>query len=266
MKFSSLAVIILFLANFSLAQGDWKTKNFETWTKQDVETILNNSDWSKSQKILLRDFNESFIDSRTQANTPVIGDVGVIRENEINIVREQNSKIETISPKTEFIFTLRLRSSMAIRLALIRKNELETDMTKLTKEEIDLFKKKQRGLFDCPGCVENYVLTLSAKSNENKNFDPIYKIFANAKFDELKKYIYLLNDKGEKREMTHFVAPKAPTEEAYFFFSRLDEKQQPLFNIESKFLFFNSTNNSLKTVTNFKIGIKPIIVGEKVDF
>ncbi len=40
------ALILLFVSPL-VAQEDWKTKDFDKWDRQDVETILNNSAWVK---------------------------------------------------------------------------------------------------------------------------------------------------------------------------------------------------------------------------
>ena len=44
----------------------------------------------------------------------------------------------------------------------------------------------------------------------------------------------LANEKGEKRELIHFVAPKSQADDAVFFFSRFNEKGQPLITAASK--------------------------------
>lgn len=263
MKLFSLAAIILCFSIFSFAQSDWKTKNFDTWTMQDVDAVLNKSEWIKSQEIRLN--YEGTEQVSAGSYLPGVFSAG---NSGTGTARTSSNTIKqgTVSPPLVFIFTMRLRSSLAVRLALIRKNQLETDTTKLTKEEIDLFNKKQRGLYDCPACAENYVVTLTSKSNENKNYDAVFTTFKNATFEELKSYIYLKNEKGEKREMTHFVAPKVAGEEAIFFFKRYDEKGNPLFAKDSKEISISFTNNEVNSVANFKLDIKPIIIGEKVDF
>src|SRR5205085_1223158 len=110
----------------------------------------------------------------------------------------------------DFTVTLRLRSSMAIRLALIREEQLQTDVKALNNDDLTLYNKRQKGLYECPACVENYVVTVTSRSKENKNYDAIYTLFASAKLEELKRFIYLQNEKGEKRELVHFTPPKVP--------------------------------------------------------
>ena len=123
-------------------------------------------------------------------------------------------------PPTDFTFTLRLRSGTPIRLALVRQKEIEEDFSKLKGEARSAFIQKYRGLVECPACTENYVLTLSSKSKSNPGADAVYTAFGGAKLADLQRYIYLQNDKGEKRQLAYFVPPKAPGEEAVFFFPR----------------------------------------------
>lgn len=259
-----LLVSLVFVTN-SLAQENWKTKDFDKWDKQDVETILNKSDWVKNQEVRLQ-----YSPSQTVAAGSFLpGVAGVAGDLSGNAAARSGANTVnqgSIAPSVDFTFTLRLRSSLAIRLALIRQAQLETNLEKLSKEERELFNKRQVGLYECPACADNYVLTFTSKSKENKNYDAVFAAFANARLDELKTYIYLQNERGEKRELVHFVPPKVPGDEAVFFFKRFDEKGNPLFTKESRYLVFNTTKNDVNTVTNFKIDIAPLVIGDRVDF
>ncbi len=247
-------VLIFSLGSLISAQEAWKTKNFDQWTKADVEDILNNSSWVSKQEVRL---------SYDPTSVSVAGSVTP----NIGLNNPMTIQQGAIAPAVDFTFTLRLRSSMAIRLALIRRDQLETDVKKkLTDKEFETYKARQKGLYECPGCVDNYVLTLSSSSRQNKNYDAVYSSFQKAQLDQLKRYIYLINDKGEKRELVNFVPPKAPGEEALFFFTRFDEKGNLLFTKESKYLILNFANNEVSTSVNFRFDITPLIVGERVDF
>ncbi len=250
-----LSLFLLFVSSLA-AQEDWKTKDFDKWDKQDVEAILNNSAWVKNQEVRLH------LEASPQVSA---------REVQQNISAAPTAARETVgtgtlTPGIDFTFTLRLRSSLAIRLALIRKNQLETNVEKLSAKDLELFNQRQKGLYECPACAENYVVTVSSKSRENKGADAIFTTFANARFEDIKRYIYLQNDKGEKRELVHYTPPKVPGDEAVFFFKRFDDKNNLLFTKDSKYLILNLTNNQVNTATNFKIAIAPLIIGDKVEF
>ena len=263
-KILFLFLIGLFFCSQVCGQEDWKAKDFDKWDARDVEAILNNSSWVRKQEVRLS--YEATIQSIAGSGDPNVSNAGT--EVSQGIQRDATNTVNqgSIQPAVDFTFTVRLRSSMAIRLALIRKNQLETDTKSMTKEQLENFSKKQRGLFDCPACAENYVVTLSSKSKQNKNFDAIYTSFGNARLADIKRYIFLQNDKGEKRELVHFVAPKAPGDEAIFFFKRFDDQSLPLFNLTSKYLVLNLTKDEVNQITNFKIETAPLIVGDKIDF
>lgn len=265
MKKILFLILVCAAASVASAQDDWKSKNFDDWTKADVSKILNDSAWVKNQEVRMQyGGRPSAVAGAVTPKVAAAGGATSAAGAAISTVNTVNQG--GIQPAIDFTFTLRLRSSMAIRLALIKKNQLETDLEKLSKKELELYDQRQVGLYQCPACEQNYVLTLTASSRENRNFDPVFTAFGNAQIEELKKYIYLLNDRGEKRRLVHFTAPKAPGDEAVFFFERLNGKNAPLFTKDSKHLIFNVTRNEVNTAANFKIDIAPIVVGEKVDF
>ncbi len=259
-----LFLLTIFICSSVFGQEEWKSKNFDLWDAKDIETILNKSAWVKSQEVRLQ--YEAAKNVVAGSFATGVSSVGGITGQGVQRDDKNTVKQGSIQPAIDFTFTLRLRSSMAIRLALIRKNQLEIDTKSLTKEQLNDFNKKQRGLFDCPACAENYVVTLSSKSKENKNFDAIYASFGNAQLADIKRYIFLQNDKGEKRELVHFVVPKSPGDDAIFFFKRFNDKGVPLFNAINKYMILNLTKDEVNQITNFKIETAPLIVGDKIDF
>lgn len=256
--------MILMTAAASLGQENWKTKNFDQWTKADVERILNDSAWVQKREVRLQYSPTSNV--AAGSFLPGVASAGGFSGNASSRVAGNTVKQGNIQPAVDFTFALRLRSSMAVRLALVRQMQLATDTEKLSETDFEEYKKKLTGLYQCPACADNYVIALTSSSKENKNYDAVYTAFSGARIEELKTYIFLKNERGEKRELVHFTPPKAPGDEAIFFFRRLDEKGKPLFTKNSKSIIFNTTKNEVNSVTNFKLNVAPLVVGEKVDF
>jgi hypothetical protein len=228
------------------AQELWQ-KSASDWSKEETEKILNKSPWAVSQELRIQ----------YQGGLRPVAGTG-------NIVA---GMVESgTEPPTDFTFTLRLRSGTPIRLALVRQKEIEENFEKLKGEARSAFIQKYRGLVECPACAENYVLTLSSKSKSNPGADAVYTAFGGAKLADLKRYIYLQNEKGEKRELAHFIPPKAPGEEAVFFFPRFDDKGKLLFTTDNKYMVFNITKDEVNVTTNFKVQLKPLFNGDAVDF
>ena len=82
----------------------------------------------------------------------------------------------------------------------------------------------------------------------------------------IKPYIHIINDLGEQRGLVHFVAPKAPGEEAVFFFSRFDEEDRVLITANNKKLVFRLSENNARAITNFEIDVSKLILNGKVEF
>ncbi len=169
-------------------------------------------------------------------------------------------------PPVDFVFTLRLRSGLPIRAALLREKQLDANYDQMGANERTDFDTKWNGILQCPACANNYVVTLSCASKEQPGADAVYSVFKGARLVDLQRYVYIANDHGERRALVHFVPPKVPGDEAAFFFARYDEKGAPLFNPESKQLFFNLTNNEVNVVANFRIDVTRLIIDGEIAF
>lgn len=250
LKIFILFTTLLVFSNAARAQDFWMTKSYSRWTAEEVEKMLTDSPWAMSKEVRIT--NPQQISQAAGAFSPsYVGNSATITGG--------------IDPSTELIVTLRLRSSNPIRQAIVRKNALDKKKDLDEKEE-ELFQTRQNGLLVCPACGDYYVLALSGKSKTDRNYDPIFRVFNSARFKDLQKYLYLQNDKGEKRELVNFVPPKAPGEEAIFFFPRLDDKGQPLFDETSKEMIFNASKNEVNLLVNFKMPVAAASVDGKLDF
>ena len=178
-----------------------------------------------------------------------------------------NSQTEVMSDlPVDFIFTLRLRSALPVRQALVRLKQLESDSKKLSKKDLETFDAQIKGLLECPACAGNYVVTLSSKSLNRPGADAVYATFKGGRLLDLQRFVFLANERGERRELVHFVAPKVPGDEAIFFFRRLDEKGAPLLTPKSKDLLINLSDKQVNSVSNFKIDVSKLVMDGKVEF
>ncbi len=166
----------------------------------------------------------------------------------------------------DFIFTLRLRSAVPLRQAVVRLKQLETNIEKMDPKDRAAFEAQIKGLLDCPACANNYVISLSSKSKSNPGADAIYTTFKGGRLADLERYIFIANERGDRRQLIHFVAPKAPGDEAIFFFPRLDEKGASLLTLDNKELLINLANNQADAITNFKIDVTKLRLNGKIEF
>lgn len=131
--------------------------------------------------------------------------------------------------------TVRLRSSILIRQALVRLKMIDAGYDKFDPAKKAEFDASMKGTLDCPACADNYVVTISPPITERQVRSGIFSLM-NVKLEQLKDTVYLLNDKGEKRMLAHFQAPLSNDGEATLFFPRRDDKGAPLLTAESKTL------------------------------
>lgn len=248
-RYLSHALALLVLAavceKASAQQDAWMTKNIDEWTMSDISTIMNNSAWVKTQAVRL-----SF---QSTSNTAPGSGANKIAQ-------------ETTNTPIEFEFKLRLRSALPIRLALVRASQINANYDKLTKEERAALDSKLKGLFTCPACAEHYVLTLSSSSKNHPGMDAVFNSLNAAQLQDLKRYVYLLSSRGEKRDLVHFMPPRTPGEEAVFFFKRFDAQRKPLLTPDDKQLIFRFSDPSNSTTTNFIIDVSKIVVQGQVVF
>jgi hypothetical protein len=253
-----LAACLVVLAN---AQESVVSKPLEQWSKQDAERILNNSPWAVVQEVRIKYAGQT----RPVAggNQPVLG-----AESSATYVRTDQNTINSSGAEApvDFQFTLRLRSALPVRQALVKLKQLEAKYSQMSEKDRTAFDAKTRGLLECPACSNNYVLTLSSKSKQNPGADAVFSLYKGGRLEDLQRYVYIANDRGERRTLAHFVAPKVPGDEATFFFPRFDDKGTPLLTEYTKGLVFNLSDNEVNAVTNFKIEASKLILNGRVEF
>ncbi len=253
--------IIAGMVSAAYAQDAASKKPFQRWSKEEAERVLNSQPWAVTQEVRIKYAGQV----RPVAGGPqeVLG-----AESSATYTRNQQNTINSAGAEApvDFQFTLRLRSSLPVREALLRLRQLEAKYDQMSEQERAAFDSKNKGLLECPACADNYVVTLSSKSKNRPGADAVFQIFGGAKQADLERYIFLLNDRGERRPLVHFVPPRVPGSETTFFFSRLDDKGQPLLTPQSKELIINLTDNQVNNITNFRLDVSKFVVNGKVEF
>lgn len=213
-------------------QDFWMQKSYKRWTKEEIVRLISDSPWATVR--------EMEADSTASGLTPMV--------------------------------TVRLRSAVPIRQALVRLKQIDAGYDKMTAAEKTAFDEKYKGTLDCPACQDNYVVTISPPISNRRVSSGVYGL-KSATMKHLQGKVYLINDAGEKRELVHFVAPKNDDDEATFFFARRTPDGKPfLTNKNSKFTFvFNADNIPIvggNVITERRVvtdGATPVISGDVVN-
>jgi len=249
---AAIGLVTVFIVGVC-AQVSWSNKPFTQWSRSEAEAVLNNSPWAKRQEVRIK------FDKETQVAAGAYS--GVSSDAAAQSKTEVTSQIPV-----DFIFTLRLRSALPVRQAVVRLKNLDTDIEKMSNQELAAFDTQVKGLLECPACTNNYVVTLSSKSTNSPGADAVYTVFKGGRLADLQRYVFIANERGERRQLVHFVPPKAPGDEAIFFFPRLDEKGAPLLIPQNKELLINLSDNQVNSISNFKIDVSRLVMNGKVEF
>ena len=234
------------------AQASWNNKPYTQWSKPEAEAILNNPPWAIRNEVRIR------FDKETQVAAGSYSGVSS------GAASQSQTEVTSQAP-VDFIFTLRLRSALPVRQALVRLRQLESDR-KMSDQERASFDARTKGLLECPACANNYVISLSSKSTNTPGADAVYTLFKGGRLADLQRYVYIANERGERRQLIYFVPPKAPGDEATFYFLRLDDHGAPLLGPENRQLVINLTDNQINPITNFKVDVSSLMLNGKVEF
>jgi len=252
-KWSVVLVTIGSLLSVVYAQNELPAKPYSHWSKKEAEAVLNDSPWAKKQELRIK------FDKETQKAAGSYSGVSS------GAAAQSQTEVTSQMP-VDFIFTLRLRSALPMRQALVRLKTLETNVDKMTEQQGVAFDKQMKGLLECPACAANYVVTLSSKSTNSPGADAVYTTFKGGRLADLQRYVYIANERGERRPLVHFVPPRVPGDEAVFFFPRTDEKGAPLLTLDNKELLIILADNQANAITNFRIDVTKLVLDGKVEF
>jgi len=226
-RLTQLLLVLSCLTLCARGQDPWTNKPFAEWSKAETEKLLNDSPWAKTQE-----------------------------------VRSGSG----LGPPTDFKFTLRLRSALPVREALVRHKQIEAKYERMSEKDRAAFDARTKGLLDCPACADNYVLSLSSRSDNSPGWDLVFRSYEKMSLALLQENVFLTNEKGERRKLVHFIPPKAAGEEAIFFFPRLDDSGKALIGPENVTLSFHLSPQNAGSAKNFDVAVTKLILNGKVEF
>lgn len=247
-----LTALAAFMCSPSLsAQDGAPGKPFRQWSKDEVNKILTDSVWAKTQT------------TRVQRRGQVRSIAGQTESEGLS----RKGQLTSAEDPLDYRFTLRLHSALPVRQALVRREQLKWNYDRRSAAEQKAFDEQaKRMVLDCAVCADHYVVSVGFSSSNTSGNDMIHRWFGAATLPSIQGYVYLANERGERRDLAAFIQPKAPGDDVYFIFPRLDEKGQPLFTATDKKLLFRMSDNNASSSTNFSLDISGLIVDGKVTF
>jgi len=171
-----------------------------------------------------------------------------------------SSVLGTGAPKVSEKMIILLRSALPVRQALLRERQLANKYDKLGAAERTAFDAKNQALLDCPACAKYYVVSVRCN----------HACYGGSFVEEHKKSFYLVNDKGERRELAG--ASPLPDKQggAIFFFPRLNDKGEPLLTPASRELTFHFLSRALVNLDSvgqkYKFDVTKMMRGGEVVF
>ncbi len=233
-------------------------KPIDEWTKSDTMAVLNESAWAKIyQSIQGAAAADASRALRAQADNRLAGS-------------ERGRSERTGAPPP---IVLRLHSGLPIRLALTRLNQIGSNYEKMNEKDKAEFNQAGRKLLDCAPCQNHYVVSITQFPNPSGDFVE-EAIFQGMTFSQMKGNVRLKNDRGETRELVHFIAPTKRGDSAVFFFSRKDDKGSPFLNKDNtgfEFIFdanfFTASNRFAYLIPRqFDFKLSKITIGDTIVF
>jgi len=204
MKANSMLALGLFmislLVDSAYSQKVWEKKSYTNWTAAEVGRILLDSPWAQT---LL-----------------------------------ETAHLAGNLPGTSYSATIRLRSALPIRQALVRRRQLAVNYENLSSTDRARFDAETREFLECTDCANFYIITLASRAfgglpgvrlPNNTTTPGSYGVDITAplkslSLTDLKPYVHLINDSGEHREIVGFIPPAGEAGEAMFVFPRMDNQ------------------------------------------
>ena len=209
-RFSSLlALMAMMCMALPASAQEWKRKPYTEWSLSEVVRILSDSPWAQTQVEYANLFH------------------GV--------------------PTSTYSVTIRLRSALPIRQALLRQKQILMNYQRFRAADKKRFDEETRTFVECSDCRDYYIVTLVSHMPSNTEpplsqkrevwFD-IVDALKHFKIEDLKSKVYLANDKGERRDIVRFIPAKGDRREVMFVFARRNDQGKTLITPDNKKFYF----------------------------
>lgn len=234
-------------------------KPFQKWSKDEATKLLTDSPWVRTYQ--------------SQA--------GIVAASKAQIGREQadqrlyrdtygGSASRTMAPVP---VVMRLHSGLPIRQAIVRLRQIQAGYDKMDETQRTEFDKTTAGMLNCVICQKFYVITMTRFLDSTRQ-SVEEGVFQRMQLEQLKGNMWLVNEKGERRELVQFNPPKTVSDMAVLYFARLDDKGKPFLTPDSKkfeFVFegtFLSSGNPYASwlPRRFEFDVSKLVDGDNVVF
>lgn len=209
-------------------------KPFQKWSKEEATKLLTDSPWVRTYQ------SAEGIAAASQAQ------IGREQADQ-RIYRDTygGSSSRTLAP---IPVVMRLHSALPVRQALVRLRQIQAGYDKMDEKDRIEFDKTTAGFLNCLICQKFYVISVTRFLDSSRQ-SVEEGVFQRMQLEQLKGNMWLLNDKGERRELVQFNPPKSASDMAILYFARLDDKGNPFLTAASKKFefvidgaFLNSSN------------------------
>jgi hypothetical protein len=258
-KSNLLIAAALFALSISTFGQKTLEKSYHTWTKDEALKILNGQPFSDKYQ------SENGV-------AAVAGQVAAADQADQRIGSgPQFRTSRTLGPAPVVI---RLQSSLPLRQAIVRLQEIQAGYDKMSEDDRKKFDGKVAEMLNCKICTNYYVVTMFKFKNSGMGVVD-HGLFQDVKPEDMKGKVWLENDKGERRDVEQFTPANGAGDLAVFFFRRFDESGKLLVTPENKSfkIAFSTDLRNSRTIQDgglvpsaFEFKVSKMIVNEQVAF
>ncbi len=188
------------------AQEFWRKKQYELWTVEECQKLLQDSPWAKRYPI-----SQVLIES-------------ISRQSEVD-GREERPEIN---------YQVQLSSALPVRQAMVRKAQIESKYDQMIAEQKQAFDAKAASFLGAK--FPDTILVHVAYSSNVQEYDRQLAYHWRTKTTELlKNFVYLIGPHGEKVQLERYVPSRGDAREFDMIFPRQVEGH-PLLGLQDKTL------------------------------